>query len=171
MLHRPDGLRVELDGGSYNKVGDPPAPVPHDLAHLIVEDELALTGGVWGVLVAGGLFGHAKVVAGRQAPHAARRGREIIDAAGERIMQAEVLTRAVCDVTRGELPDDVPALRKGIGNRWWTDALTAAALERCATRLRAGAAEWAALPAGATLSARWVHPVDAALTKRRGPAR
>src|SRR5690606_21385448 len=80
VLHRPDGLTVELEGGSYNKIGGRPGSVPHDAAHLIVEDELGLTRGVWGVLVAGGLFGHATVIAGRQAPHAGRRGRAIIDA-------------------------------------------------------------------------------------------
>jgi hypothetical protein len=47
LLHRPDGVQVEFEGGSYNKLGGGKS-VPHDIAHLIVEDELALTGGVWG---------------------------------------------------------------------------------------------------------------------------
>lgn len=75
VLQRPDGLAVEFEGGAYNKIGGRPEAVPHDLVHLIVEDELRLSGGVWGVLVAGGLFRHARVTAGRQAPHAAERGR------------------------------------------------------------------------------------------------
>src|SRR5688572_19111047 len=80
VLHRADGVVVEFEGGSYNKVGGRHDAVPHDLAHLIVEDELGLAGGVWGVLAAGGLFRHAKVIAGRQAPHAAERGRAIVEA-------------------------------------------------------------------------------------------
>jgi hypothetical protein len=51
VLGRPDGVEIEFSGGSYNKIGGRPGSVPHDIAHLIVEDELALTSGVWGVLV------------------------------------------------------------------------------------------------------------------------
>jgi hypothetical protein len=163
LLHRPDGVEVELEGGSYNKLGGRGEIVPHDVAHLIVEDELALTAGVWGVLVAGGLFGHARVVAGRQAPHAAERGRAIVEAAGDRIMQAEMVTRAVCDVVRGDLPRRGEALRKALGDRWWTDGLTEGVLDRCGTRLRAAASDWAALSPGGTLTLRWAHPIDRAL--------
>jgi hypothetical protein len=167
VLHRPDGVEVELEGGSYNKLGARSGSIPHDIAHLIVEDELALTGGVWGVLVAGGLFGHARVVGGRQAPHAAERGRAIISAAGDRITQAEMLTRAVCDVVRGDLPRHRAALRSTIGDRWWTDTLTEDALDRCETQLRAVAANWAGLPPGGTLTLHWDHPIDSALATRR----
>jgi hypothetical protein len=166
LLHRPDGVVVELDGGSYNKLRGREV-IPHDIAHLIVEGELALTGGVWGVLVAGGLFGHATVVGGRQAPHAAERGREIIELAGDRITQAEIVTRAVCDVVRGDLPARAAALRSAIGERWWTERLSGDALHRCHMRLRAGAADWAGLPAGRTLTLSWDHPIDAALSPRR----
>ena len=96
VLHRADGVEVELDGGAYNRLGE--RELPHDIAHLIVEDELGLDRGVWGVLAAGGLFRGASVRAGRQKPHAARRGREVVAAAVEQLNQAEMLTRAVCDL-------------------------------------------------------------------------
>ena len=96
ILHRADGVEVELDGGAYNRLGE--RELPHDIAHLIVEDELGLDRGVWGVLAAGGLFRGASVRAGRQKPHAARRGREVVAAAVEQLNQAEMLTRAVCDL-------------------------------------------------------------------------
>jgi hypothetical protein len=169
LLHRPDGVDVEFEGGSYNKLGGRRGVIPHDIAHLIVEDELALACGVWGVLVAGGLFRHARVVGGRQAPHAAERGRSIVKAAGDRITQAEMVTRVVCDVVRGELPHDREALRSVMGDRWWTDGLTEAVLDRCRTRLHASAAEWAALQPGSMLTLQWEHPIDAALAAgRRG---
>jgi hypothetical protein len=171
VLHRPDGVEVEFEGGSYNKLGSRREVIPHDIAHLIVEDEIALTGGVWGVLVAGGLFRHARVVGGRQAPRAAERGRAIINIAGDRIMQAEMITRVVCDVVRGDLPRHRAALRSAIGDRWWTDGLTEDVLDRCRTRLRAVAADWAALPPGRTLTLRWDHPIDAALAAGRRRAR
>ncbi|MDW5596942.1 hypothetical protein VSS74_21520, partial [Conexibacter stalactiti] len=102
-LHRADGVVVEFEGGAWNKVGRRPGELPHDLAHLIVEDELGLREGVWGVLAAGGMFRHATVVAGRRAPKATRHGRDVIDEAGDRIMQAEILTRVVCDACAGAL--------------------------------------------------------------------
>jgi hypothetical protein len=37
VLYRSDGVKVELDGGGYNKVGGPAGRVPHDLAHFVVE--------------------------------------------------------------------------------------------------------------------------------------
>jgi hypothetical protein len=169
-LHRPDGVQVEFEGGSYNRLGGGKS-VPHDIAHLIVEDEIALTCGVWGVLLAGGLFGHARVVGGRQAPHAAERGRAIIAAAGDRIMQAEMLTRAVCDAERGKLGRDPAALRGALGERWWTDDLTEEVLERCGTRLRAAAADWDALPPGGALTLGWDHPIDPTLAAGRRRAR
>ena len=66
VLHRRDGLVIELDGGGYNKVGGPARELPHDLAHFVVEDALELEAGLWGVLAAGGMFGHAKVITGRR---------------------------------------------------------------------------------------------------------
>lgn len=155
LLHRSDGLQVEFQGGAYNTVGGPAPEVPHDLAHLIVEEELGLRRGVWGVLAAGGMFRHARVVAGRRAPHARRRGRAVVEEAGEEIMQAEILTRLVCDVAAGERAPDPHALRREVGERWWSDAVTPAALDRARTRLRAAAAAWAALGPGEPLQVAW----------------
>lgn len=158
LLHRPDGLQVEFQGGAFNKVGGADRELPHDLAHLVVEQELGLRNGVWGVLEAGGMFGHARVVAGRRGPHAGRMGRRVIDEAGDEIMQAEILTRLVCDVAAGELPADLPALRRGVGDRWWSDTVTRAALDRSRDRLRGGAAAWSRLAPGEALVAEWQLP-------------
>jgi hypothetical protein len=160
LLHRPDGVTVEFDGGAYNKV---PERVPHDIAHLIVEDELRLTRGVWGVLVAGGLFPQAHAVQGRRPPHASERARAVTRAAGDRLTQAEILTGAVCYVVRGGLHPDRGAMQRAVGERWWTDDLTPDALERCRTRLHAAARDWAALPPGGTFTGRWDHAVDPGL--------
>lgn len=94
VLHRRDGLVVELDGGGYNKVGGAARELPHDLSHFVVEDGLGLEAGLWDVLAAGGMFGHAKVIEGRRPPHAAKRAQAVVDAAGDRLSQAEMLTRS-----------------------------------------------------------------------------
>lgn len=154
-LRRADGLEVEFAGGSYNRVGGPARELPHDLAHLIVEDELDLRQGVWGVLAAGGMFGHARVVSGRRAPHAARHGRAVIAEAGDRIMQAEILTRAVCDGVLAGPAIDPAALRRDVGERWWSDTVTPPALARARERLLDGAVRWAALAPEEPLRETW----------------
>ncbi|HEY8583576.1 MAG TPA: hypothetical protein VIL49_11535 [Capillimicrobium sp.] len=153
-LRRADGVVVELEGGSWNQIGPPAREVPHDLAHLVVEDELRLAHGVWGVLADGGLFRGASIAAGRQPPHAAKRARETMLAASEELNQAEVLTRAVCDLAIDRRAD-LGALRAATGPRWWSSTATEAAVRRAFERLQELGAAWSALAPGGTLDAAW----------------
>jgi hypothetical protein len=74
MLHRFDGVSVRLEGGSYNRIGGGgDGRVPHDIAHLIVEDAFGLGAGLWGTLAAGGIVQNATFAGGRKPPHAERR--------------------------------------------------------------------------------------------------
>ncbi len=157
VLHRVDGVDVQLDGGAYNDVGGRAGEVPHDIAHLVVEDELGLALGVWGVLAAGGLFRGASIRAGRQRPHAARRAREILAASVEQLNQAEVLTRGVCDLAvTGRA--DLRALRAATGARWWSSTASEEALVRSFGRLREAGERWADLRADGSLRFRWTPP-------------
>lgn len=155
VLHRGDGVIVELDGGSYNRVGSAGESLPHDLAHFVVEERLGLRSGLYGVLSAGGLFGHTKVVAGRQAPHAARRAQAIVERAREPLLQAEMLTRAVSDLALAGKPTDVRALRAALGERWWLPTVTADALEGACAGLQAMALRWHALTVDAKIELTW----------------
>ncbi len=155
ILHRADGVAVELEGGSYNRLGA--RELPHDIAHLIVEGELGLERGLWGVLAAGGLFPNMTIRGGRQKPHAARRGREIVAAAVEQLNQAEILVRAVCDLA-GEHTTDLRALRARTGERWWSDTASEAALARAFDRLDEAISDWAGLRAGELLRFTWRPP-------------
>ena len=114
--------------------------------------------GVWGVLVAGGMFGHATVVAGRRKPHATKHGRAVIARAGDRIMQAEILTRAVCDLCAADGGPDPSAVRRAVGERWWTESVTSPSLERARERLRDVAEQWAGLVPGEAITASWRLP-------------
>jgi hypothetical protein len=73
----------------------------------------------------------------------------------------------VCDVARGDLPRNRPALRRAVGERWWTDDLTDDVLGRCHDRLRAAAGDWAALAPDGTLAFTWRHRIDPALVPLR----
>src|SRR5215207_3024292 len=151
VLHRRDGLVIELDGGGYNQVGGAARELPHDLAHFVVEDGLGLEAGLWGVLAAGGMFGHAKVIAGRRPPHAAKRAQAVVDAAGDRLSQAEMLTRFVCDLALDGADRDVQRLKAAAGQRWWRPDIGADHVERACRALRETSIRWRDTPAGDAL--------------------
>jgi hypothetical protein len=159
VLHRRDGVVVELDGGAYNKVGGQAGELPHDLAHFVVEDGLALEAGLWGVIAAGGLFKHTKVIGGRRPPHSARRAQAVVDGAGDRITQAEVLTRLVCDLALEGADRAVHRLEAAAGPRWWREGIAADDLERTCRALRATGVQWHELRAGEALRVSWRLPL------------
>ena len=151
LAQRPDGVVVRLKGGSYNRL-DP--PLPHDVAHLVVEDELGLEHGVWGVIAAGGLFPQCAVVSGRRRPHAAERARSVVKQAAADLTQAEIVVGAVCRlaVARRD-PDD--RLISRLTGRWRPESLTPAAVERARERMQDAAVRWQAVPVGGELVLAW----------------
>lgn len=162
LARRGDGVSVRLDGSSYDR-SQP--PLPHDLAHFVVEDELKLTAGLWGVIAAGGLFAQVSVVAGRQRPHAAERGREVIKRAGDRISTAEVLVRVLGEIARaGE--ERSPAVVDRIPGRRRPQDLGPQDVQRTCERLRQSARQWSAVAHGESLDLVWCAPLDASLAGR-----
>ncbi len=155
VLQRADGVSVRLEGGSYNRIGGPVGRVPHDIAHLLVEDAFGLRGGLWGTLAAGGIVQNATLEGGRKPPHAERRARAITDRTGESLRQAEIVVRAVADAALDGGPRDLHALRARIGDRWWAPSITLEGLERSLADLRELAERWAALEEGAALRLTW----------------
>jgi hypothetical protein len=139
VLHRFDGVSVRLEGGSYNRIRGEVGRVPHDIAHLIVEDALGLGGGLWGTLAAGGIVQNAILAGGRKPPHAERRARAITHRAGESLRQAEILVRATADVSLDGGTRDMHALHARVGARWWSPSITPDALERACVDLREAA--------------------------------
>jgi hypothetical protein len=151
FARRPDGVVVRLKGGSYNPF-DP--PLPHDVAHLVVEDELGLDRGLWGVIAAGGMFPQNAVVSGRQKPHAAQRARSVVKAAQEDLNQAEIVVGAVCRIVHGGLEHDQRLIDRLTG-RWRPGSLIPDAIPRISERLRDAAARWDAVPVGGSLELVW----------------
>ena len=167
VLHRADGVLVRLEGGSYNRIGGGAGRVPHDVAHLVVEDAFGLERGLWGVLAAGGLVQNASFAGGRLPPHAERRARAVPAPAREALRQAEVLVRAVADATLEDADGDLRGFERRVGERWRA-SITADALARACTGLRDAARRWDALAAGDALRLAWP---GAALSARRRSSR
>lgn len=155
ILHRRDGVDVRLEGGSWNKVGGPAGRVPHDIAHLLVEEAFGLDRGLWGVLAAGGTVQNASVVGGRQPPHAARRAEAIVAPARPMLQQAEVLVRAAADVALAGTPRDLAGFNRAVTERWVVPGTTADQLARTCAALQAAGAQWEAVPPGSELTLRW----------------
>jgi hypothetical protein len=156
VLHRADGVAVRLEGGSYNRIGGGViGRVPHDIAHLMVEDLLELKAGLWGTLAAGGIVQNATLAGGRKPPHAQRRARAVADRAAESLRQAEILVRAVADVSLEPAIPDVHVLRTRVGDRWWPPSATVEAYRAACAGLREAAARWDRLPESGTLRLGW----------------
>ncbi|CAB4933706.1 unannotated protein [freshwater metagenome] len=175
VLHRADGVGVLLDGGSWNRIGGSPGRVPHDVAHFVVERALGLERGLWGVLAAGGIVQNATFAGGRRPPHALRRATALTEAAGEDLRRAEVLVRAVADLTLAPGPPTARALADAAGERWsLPSATTEAVVEACAD-LRRHARAWESLDPGQPLVLTWPaaagRPADrASVSPRRSRA-
>jgi hypothetical protein len=155
VLHRADGVSVRLEGGSYNRIRSAVGRVPHDIAHLIVEDAFGLRGGLWGTLAAGGLVQNATLASGRKPPHAERRAWAITERAGESLRQAEILVRAVADTSLDGGTRDLRAFRARVGARWWAPSITPDALDRACAALGEAADRWDGLEEAAVLRLSW----------------
>lgn len=131
--------------------------VLHRRDGLLVEDGLALEAGLWGVLSSGGMYRHARVIAGRRPPHFAARAQAVVDAAGDRPTQAEMLTRFVCDLARDGADRDVARLRAATGERWWLEVTPDRLAATCAA-LRDAGVRWRDLPPGEALAVAWRLP-------------
>ncbi|HZU13261.1 MAG TPA: hypothetical protein VFB58_10520 [Chloroflexota bacterium] len=83
-------------------------PLPHDLAHYVVERHMGLPDGFWGTIAAGGIFRGMRVAAGRQPPHAAERSKAIIRANVSAIGLAEQVVGNVTGVLDGEPVRELP---------------------------------------------------------------
>lgn len=143
---RPDGATLKLQGGSYNQLGGG-VRVPHDIAHLIVEQTLGLRGGLWGTIASGGLVMNLEFIGGRRPPHAERKAWAITEKAGETLRQAEVVVRAVADAVIDGGP-----VRTG---ERWAVPVTREQLELMGSQLRNAAARWQQVPEGGTLELTW----------------
>jgi hypothetical protein len=165
---RGDGVTVRIPGAG------PISPLPHDLAHCVVERELRLERGFWASVAAGAIFRRMTVVAGRQRPHAAKRSAAIIRANGAFVGQAEVLAGSFVQIVRDELDRDLC-----VAVRVLTEAQSACpagvlmvddgALARVCVALRTAAARWQATQVGGVVVEHWI-PRGAARERSRRSA-
>ncbi len=160
-VHRADGVSLLLPG--YDRK----FRVPHDLAHYATERALAMSGGVFGAIAAGGVFDNMRVVAGRPRHDAALRSKRVLDAHRETLTMAELLSGVVHHAVEDGTAGQAPAL---VRNAWhslgtdpfpWTDDH----VEQAVHTLTELTVEW---EARGTVKVTWPDNLVARLPESRG---
>lgn len=154
LIRREDGVSFQVKGVGHMYA------IPHDLAHLAIEEALGLHCGFWGSVADGAVFTTMTYLGGRRKPHAAERSKGVLKANEPTIGEAEVLVATFNSaLERGYGPDSV-FLRERLRERWTppgrpgrqvSEADISAA---CDAWLRMRAL-WQALPLGGALSFVW----------------
>ena len=149
--------RVTLRVAGYG----PSAPLPHDLAHYVVEKELALRRGFWGCVAEGAIFPGMSILAGRQRPHARERSEALCKANSRTLTEVEVIVGVMVELVRNNVPATSPYAAKTVA-RCLTPrkdselrTITAANLERLDEGLTVMARRWSEVCVGDTLVVRW----------------
>ncbi len=148
VVTRQDGVRLSVP------VFGPLDPLPHDLAHYVIELELELQDGFWGSVAAGAIFAGMQILAGRQPPHAAERSRAVLAAHHQGILVAEILVDAVLRSVRGVSLDDAPLPIDSPLVRTRTDLR--ALVARLRPPMDTMCARWQAIPLGGTFLVAWL---------------
>ncbi len=139
----------------------PSQPLPHDLAHYVVEKELALRCGFWGSVADGAIFPGMAVLAGRQRPHARERSKGLCKANGRSLTEVEVIVGLLIDLMKNKVPATSQFAAKAVG-RCLTRGkdsklrtVTAADLQRIDEGLGVMERRWADVKIGDALVVRW----------------
>ena len=151
------------------------ARMPHDLLHLVVEQELALSRGIFGQIADGGTAGTFHLVSSDQEParEASRRRRRIARRAAKLMSQGQHdlvvseqaawiclrewmgrtdgQSRGTSSVRQLARPDSHVSHKRGAE----TDVLTRQHIDRVCDRLDELSAEWMKLEIGEALTVRW----------------
>ena len=154
---RDDGVLLHVPSG------DRKFPLPHDIAHYIVENGLGLKNGFWGRVALGAVFPGMSVLSGRQPAHAAERSKSILRNAEQQGVEAEVMVGFLLQITRDGLEVNWPVVRRLLGEQWRSskperslpDAREVLAI---CVALREAERQWQALDVGQSMMDVW--PVE-----------
>src|SRR5262245_58854131 len=154
LIRRDDGVTLEL------RTFDRPAGLPHDIAHFIVESELHLERGLWGLLAAGVLFGIVRVTSGRLRPRALEQSRELEKKAGQHSIEAPVLVAVVLSIAEDGLDSDWRKVSFRLKDAWQPrrsqrGPITHDEVRRACHRLREAEHQWEELPLGGSMNVKW----------------
>ena len=149
-----DGVRLHVPGYGFMR------PLPHDLAHFVVEGSLGLNRGFWGSVADGGAFSGMERIEGRQKPHAAQTAKTTGKDNAEYLSEAERLVACFERIVEANL-DRVPRRAEAemhqalatVGHR--SRAITQSEIEKVCAAWREMQARWNELPVGKAVRVEW----------------
>jgi hypothetical protein len=147
----------------------PLEPIPHDLAHYVVEMKLDLRTGLWGSIAGGAVLEGMKVISGRQRPHAKERSQAIQLANHHGFMLAELAVGIALEAIKGKRLGE-PLHSIGSPTMSITSHTNYVALaQKTRPAMEAMITRWRAIPMGETLVVSWPddHTVQVEIPKRR----
>ena len=156
VVERDDGVVFAMRGAGGG------AELPHDLVHLLVEQHLGVTEGIFGCIADGVVWGSMRHVSGRRPPHWAERSARLTRERAEPLRSAEYLAHVVGRLARGEpiLPGDPARSGQPLPR-----------LREAAAELAAAAERWAALRPGERWTLSWPAAGGGSSPGRRGAGR
>ncbi|MBI1364457.1 MAG: hypothetical protein GC153_00685 [Alphaproteobacteria bacterium] len=156
---RADIIRIRRSGGAVDETTFPKkGPIPHDAVHVIVEDELGLRRGFWGMVGDGRHPEDIQAIA-KEAGHASAKRAGTPDASIVELIQAERLVECF-EAEAWSAPADDEAFRAIAAaacsqSHVPAPLLRADAIATIRARLARLKADWTALPVGESLRFSW----------------
>jgi hypothetical protein len=153
VIERDDGVVYRLYGGLAG------SSLPHDVRHLVVEQSLGISDGLWGRIAAGAVFLSMRHVSGRRPPHAAARSTDVKRKFRGVGLRAEMIANLVEQVAALDAPSEAEIRRLAkitLSMLPPGDAdVDATAVAVAARALQVEAARWARLRPGQELVYDW----------------
>jgi len=151
---RDDGVLFQVP--SYDRI----SPLPHDLAHYVVEHEMGLRHGLWGSIAAGAIFPGMRALSGRQPVHAAARSQSVLREAGQQGTEAEVFVSALLKIMHAGLDKNRTVACALLRETWRPDKPSrdlpdAEEMQRICAALRDAEQRWQCLDEGQSLTVVW----------------
>jgi hypothetical protein len=141
--------RVLVEGAGVVSSWMEPAPgydtrLPHDMAHFVVENELGITGGVFGQLAAGGDAGAFHPTEEQRRRKLAKRGKRITIANRDDALWSEKVVNLACRAWNNNLSDVSPV-----------EGVSTEDIKRVCREFDAVSAIWSKLAVGESMTLLW----------------
>jgi hypothetical protein len=154
VVRRDDG--VLLNVRSFDRT----LRLPHDIAHFVVETELGLEHGFWGLLAAGVLFNNMRVAAGRVRPRARERSRSVLKEVGQHPIEAEVLVSVMQGIAEERADEHWRTVQARLDAVWkprksQRGPISHDEVRRVCRELRVAEEKWRALSVGQSITVVW----------------
>lgn len=134
-----------------------PLGLPHDLAHYLVERELGLVWGFWGLVAAGATFASVTRCGGHTRRYHDAEGLWLTKQHREDLAEAEALVGVLLCIWRGNAQDDWRAQRAALAGCWRRPNITLDRnqVARVCVMLSQMEAQWLSLGRGEALTVDW----------------